>query len=491
MGKIGGFLEYDRKDSIDISPKQRICNFAEFHLPINEEERKNQASRCMDCGVPFCQFGQEIAGMSSGCPLHNMIPEWNDLLYRGNYDEALKRLLLTNPFPEFTSRVCPAPCEKACTCSLHGDAVTICENEKFLIEYGFDREIIKAKQASKRSGKKIAIVGSGPSGLATAWQLNRRGHEVTVYERSDRAGGLLMYGIPNMKLDKEYVNRRIALMEEEGITFVLSTSIDTPEAADKLKSEYDAVVLAVGASKPRDLQVANREATGIHFAVDYLQAATKHVLDANDTEPTIDANNKHVLVIGGGDTGNDCVGTAIRQHCASVMQLEMMPELPSTRQENNPWPEWPKVKKTDYGQEEAIAVFGKDPRVYEAIVKEFVKNEAGEVCQAIIVDVAWQLDENKRMQPVHVADSERVVDCDLVFIAAGFVGVENNVCTAFMLDQTERGVLATTDGTATAIDGVFVTGDAKRGQSLVVWAMQEGKNTARAVDTYLMGYSNL
>ncbi|TDW16627.1 glutamate synthase (NADPH/NADH) small chain [Breznakia blatticola] len=490
MGKPDGFFVYERKDTKTIAPLDRIKNYQEFHLPLQEENRRIQASRCMDCGVPFCQYGKQIAGMSSGCPLHNVIPEWNDLLYRKNYEIALERLLMTNPFPEFTSRVCPAPCEKACTCSLHGDAVTICENEKFLIEYGFAHQLIKLPNIRQYTGKKVAIIGSGPSGLACAQQLHSRHHEVHIYERSDRAGGLLMYGIPNMKLDKAIVNRRIALMEKAGIHFHLSTDIDTTQKVKQLQAEYDAIILAVGSSKPRNLSVKHTDAKGVHFAVDYLSHSTKHLLD--DTYPlTIDAKDKHVVIVGGGDTGNDCVATAIRQSCASVVQLEMMPELPASRMDDNPWPEWSKVKKTDYGQEEAIAMFDQDPRLYEVTIKEIITDENHAIKQVVICSLQWEKDGDGNMRPSYIAGSEKKVACDLLLLATGFVGVESNIFENFELEKNERGVIQTIDGSTTNIEGVFVSGDASRGQSLVVWAMQEGKKTAKAVDTYLMGYSNL
>ena len=491
MGKDGGFLKYQRENTKNIKPEKRIKNYNEFHLPLTKQERKLQAARCMDCGVPFCQFGQMINGMSSGCPLNNLIPEWNDLLYHDHYEAALARLLKTNLFPEFTSRVCPSPCEKACTCALNGDAVTICENEKTIIEHGFSEGLIRPKKDIVRSNKKVAIIGSGPSGLASAWQLNRRGHYVTVFERSDRLGGLLMYGIPNMKLEKQYVERRIQLMREEGICFRVNKTIESKQQVDELLREFDSVIIACGASEPRDIQVKNRNGKGIHFAVDYLKEVTKSLMDNQKSEMFISAKDKRVLVIGGGDTGNDCVATSIRQGCKDVIQLEMMPKLPEKRAENNPWPEWPKVSKTDYGQEEAIEVFKRDPRMYKSTIKAFVKDKEGNVKEAVVVKMELKEDGNGKWKMQEVEKSEQIVKCDLVLIAAGFLGVQQAIVKAFDIELNEYGFIKTNKSCKTTREKVFVTGDAKRGQSLVVWAIKEGKDTARAVDKYLKGYTNI
>ncbi|MCM1270715.1 MAG: glutamate synthase subunit beta, partial [Ruminococcus flavefaciens] len=381
MGKPTGFLDFERTDSAAIEPAERIKNYNEFHTPLSDEQRKQQAARCMDCGVPFCQNGKVLCGMISGCPLNNLIPEWNDLLCFDHKEQALRRLLMTNNFPEFTSRVCPALCEKACTCGLNGDPVSVRENEFAIIENGFENGLIHPEVPKIRSGKKIAVIGSGPAGLAAADTLNRRGHSVTVFERSDRAGGLLMYGIPNMKLEKKIVTRRIELMKAEGVVFVTNADVGNNISADEIKENFDAVILACGSSSPRDINAEGRDANGIYFAVDFLKATTKSLLDSDLQDGNyISAKDKNVVIIGGGDTGNDCVGTSMRHGCASVVQLEMMPKLPDTRAEDNPWPEWPKVSKTDYGQEEAIAVFGHDPRVYQTTVKEFIKDENGSLC---------------------------------------------------------------------------------------------------------------
>lgn len=494
MGKPTGFMEYDRKVSQEISPKERIKDFKEFHIPLSAEERKCQGARCMDCGVPFCQSGITLGGMTSGCPINNLIPEWNDLIYTGNMNQALARLLKTNNFPEFTGRVCPAPCEASCTCGLHGDPVAIKENELGIIEYGFENGYVSPLADITRTGKKVAIIGSGPAGLAAADQLNKRGHSVTVFERSDRIGGLLMYGIPNMKMEKRIVDRRIALMKEEGVTFITEANVGENYKASKILKEFDRVILACGASNPRDIKVPGRELKGIHFAVDYLTSVTKSLLNSEFADRTyIDAKGKNVLVIGGGDTGNDCVGTAMRQGAKSVTQLEMMPKLPDTRLESNPWPEWPKVLKSDYGQEEAIAVFGHDPRIYQTTVKEFLSDKNGNVAKAKIVKLeSIYNEETKRYEMKEVAGSEYEIDVDVVFIAAGFLGTQSYVAKAFGVDLNARTNVATKEGEyQTSVNRIFVAGDMRRGQSLVVWAIREGREVAKAVDMSLMGYTNL
>ena len=494
MGKPTGFMEYERNQNKTIEPKDRLKNFNEFHVPLSKEERQIQGARCMECGVPFCQSGMLIGGMTSGCPLNNLIPEWNDLLYTDNLEQALARLLKTNNFPEFTARVCPAPCEAACTCNLHSDPVDIKGNEYGIIENGYEAGFMKANPPKVRTGKKVAIIGSGPSGLAAADQLNQRGHMVTVFERHDRVGGLLMYGIPNMKLEKEVIDRRVKMMEEEGIVFQTNANVGENVDAEAILKEYDRVILACGASNPRDIMVKGREANGIYFAVDYLSSITKSLLDSKfEDNQAISAKDKKVLVIGGGDTGNDCVGSAIRQGCASVLQLEMMPKPPVCRADNNPWPEWPRTLKTDYGQEEAIYVFGQDPRVYQSTVKEFIADDNGNVVKAIIVKLESKFNkEIGRNVMVEVPGSEEEIEVDLVLIAAGFLGTQEYVAKAFGVDVDERTNVYTVPGKfQTSRDNVFVTGDMHRGQSLVVWAIREGRDVARVVDAHLMGYSNL
>ena len=492
MGKPTGFLDYKRQNSETIPPKKRIQNFKEFHVALPLEKQRIQGARCMACGVPFCQYGQIIGGMASGCPLNNLVPEWNDLIYHGKWELAYRRLAKTNCFPEFTSRVCPALCEAACTCNLNGEAVATKENEHAIIEYAFAQGLIAPHPPKVRTGKKVAVVGSGPSGLAAAMQLNSRGHKVTVFERRDRIGGLLRYGIPNMKLDKSVIDRRIAIMEAEGVEFVTNANVGGDIKASRLLKEYDRVVLACGASNPRDINVPGRDASGIYFAVDFLTSVTKSLLDSNFADHKfIPAKGKKV--IGGGDTGNDCVGTSIRLGAASVLQLEMMPKAPDTRTEQNPWPEWPRVCKTDYGQEEAIAVFGHDPRVYQTTVTEFVKNKKGEVCKAKLVKLQGQKDEKTgKMRMAPVEGSEYVVDVDLVLIAAGFLGSQKYVTDAFKVELDGRTNVKTAPGEyQTSVPGVFTAGDMHRGQSLVVWAIREGREAARAVDESLMGYTNL
>lgn len=494
MGKPNGFMEFERTGNSACSPLERIKNYNEFHSPLSEDERKKQAARCMDCGVPFCQNGKMLRGMISGCPLNNLIPEWNDLLYRDHKEQALERLLMTNNFPEFTSRVCPALCEKACTCGLNGEPVTVKENENAIVEYGYETGLIKAEPPKVRSGKKIAVIGSGPSGLAAADTLNKRGHSVTVYERSDRPGGLLMYGIPNMKLEKWVVKRRTDLMKEEGVQFELNADIGKTIPAQEILNQYDAVILACGSSNPRDINAPGRDAEGIYYAVDFLKATTKSFLDSALADDNyISAKDKNVIVIGGGDTGNDCVGTAVRHGCSSVVQLEMMPKLPDERTENNPWPEYPRVCKTDYGQEEAAAVFGSDPRVYCTTVKEFIKDENNKLSAVKTVMLEFVPDEKTgRNVPKEIEGSEKVLPCELCLIAAGFLGAQAYVAEAFGVELNARTNVNTENGKfSTNAEKVFTAGDMHIGQSLVVRAIREGRDAARETDQYLMGYTNL
>lgn len=494
MGKPTGFLEYDREDQKSTSVKTRIKNFNEFHTPLSMEKQRLQGARCMECGVPFCQSGMTLDGMTSGCPLNNLIPEWNDLIFTGNMDQAYNRLHKTNNFPEFTSRVCPALCEAACTCGLNGDPVTVKANEYSIIENAYKCGYAAAKPPKMRTGKRVAVIGSGPAGLAAADQLNRRGHYVTIYERADRVGGLLMYGIPNMKLEKHVIDRKVGIMKEEGVTFITNVNVGKDISADEIKEQYDIVILACGASNPRDINAPGREANGIFFAVDFLTSTTKSLLDTNLKDGTfISAKGKDVIVIGGGDTGNDCVGTCIRHGAKSVTQLEMMPKLPDERAENNPWPVWPRVCKTDYGQEEAIEVFGADPRVYQTTVREFIADENGDLCKAILVKLEPKKDKKTgRTMMVPVEGSEYEVDVQLVLIAAGFLGSENYVTESFGVKVDGRTNVATKPGKhATNVPNVFVAGDMRSGQSLVVKAIREGRDVAGEVDFSLMGYTNL
>lgn len=485
MGKPTGFLEFDRKNDPAEAPLEWIRHYREFHPRLPREERQRQGGRCMECGVPFCQSGAVLGGMASGCPLHNLIPEWNDLVYTGNFRHALERLLKTNSFPEFTGRVCPALCEASCTCGLHGDAVTVKANELGIIEEAWAGGWIVPRPPKTRTGKRVAIVGSGPSGLAAAQQLNSRGHLVTVYERADRAGGLLMYGIPNMKLEKEIVLRRLRLMEAEGVRFCTGVDVGHDVMAEELRRDYDAVLLCCGAAQPRDLQVENRGVKGVHFAVDFLTQTTKSLLDSGLKDGKfISAKDKRVVIVGGGDTGNDCVGTCIRHGCKSVIQLEMMPKAPEGRGEGNPWPEWPRICKTDYGQEEAIAKFGADPRVYQTTVTALLSDEKNRLRGVKTVRLGGDLKS--------LPGTEEELPCDLLLIAAGFLGPQAYVPRAFGVETGARSNVKTVpESYATNVENIFAAGDMRRGQSLVVWAIREGRGAAREIDQSLMGYTNL
>lgn len=495
MGKNDGFMIYKRVEDSWIEPSSRIKNFKEFHNHLDDRERREQAARCMNCGVPMCQSAIRLAGMVTGCPLHNFIPEWNDALYKGQYDMAAWRLLKTSSFPEFTGRVCPALCEKACNCGNGGDikeAVTIHDNELYIIEKAFESGYMKPQIPKVRSDKKIAVIGSGPAGLAVADLLNRRGHNVTVYERDDRIGGLLMYGIPNMKLDKKIVERRINLMKAEGVTFITNADVGRNVDAKQLLSEYDAVALCCGAKKPRPLSAQGSEAQGIMFAVDWLKSVTKSLLDSDFSDKNFfDPKGKHVVILGGGDTGNDCTGSSIRLGAASVTQLEMMPCPPAERQPNNPWPQWPKVLKTDYGAQESIEKFGHDPRVYKTTIKEVYQKD-GKVCGIKTVQVEFKNVDGKRTL-CEIEGSEKELPADLILIAAGFLGCEDYTANAFGIPLSPRNTVATSGAGSyfTGTDKVFTAGDMHRGQSLVVWAIAEGRECAREIDEYLMGYSNL
>jgi len=492
MGKTTGFLEYQREVPADREPLERTSDWNEFHLHMGDDALRTQGARCMDCGIPFCHTGKLISGMASGCPVNNLIPEWNDLVYRNLWRQALDRLHKTNNFPEFTGRVCPAPCEGSCTLGIIDPPVTIKNIEVSIVERGFDEGWIVPALPRVKTGKRVAVVGSGPAGLSAAAQLNRAGHSVTVFEREDLPGGLLTYGIPNMKLDKrQVVLRRITLMEAEGITFVCNTEIGSDSfPAGRLRSEFDAVVLATGATVPRDLPVVGRGLQGIHFAMDFLTANTRAVINKSDDYNP--ARGKDVIIIGGGDTGTDCVGTSLRQGCRSVTQLEIMPCPPEERAADNPWPEWPKVQKTDYGQEEAAARFGSDPRVYLTTATGFEGDGNGNVAAVRTVTVAWERNDRGQFVPTPVPGTEQVRPAGLVLLAMGFLGPEQGLLDALGVDRDPRSNVRADYGRyATSLPGVFAAGDCRRGQSLVVWAINEGRGAARECDRYLMGGTEL
>jgi len=492
MGKPTGFMEYEREIPADREPLERLKDWNEFHLQLSEDKLRIQGARCMDCGIPFCHTGVLLSGMASGCPINNLIPEWNDLVYRGLWHQALDRLHRTNNFPEFTGRVCPAPCEGSCTLGISDPPVTIKNIEVSIVERGWQEGWIVAQPPKLRTGKKVAVVGSGPAGLTAAAQLNKAGHSVTVFERADLPGGLLMYGIPNMKLDKrEVVLRRIKLLEQEGISFVCNTAVGSSAyPVDKLRSEFDAVVLATGATQPRDLPIEGRELKGIHFAMEFLTANTKAVLQAG--AEYISAKDKDVIIIGGGDTGTDCVATSLRHGCRSVTQLEIMPQSPEQRADDNPWPEWPKTLKVDYGQEEAAEQYGADPRTYLTTATKFEGDADGNLTAVHTVQVKWEKNDKGQFMPTPVAGTEQVRPAGLVLLAMGFLGPEQHLLEAMGVERDPRSTIkADYDNYATSLPGVFAAGDCRRGQSLVVWAFNEGRGAARECDRYLMGETEL
>jgi glutamate synthase (NADPH) small chain len=492
MGKPTGFIEYLRELPADRAPSERVADWKEFHYHMEEAKLREQGARCMDCGVPFCHTGKLVSGMASGCPINNLIPEWNDLVYRGLWQEALARLHKTNNFPEFTGRVCPAPCEGSCVLGISAPPVTIKNIEVSIIDKGFEEGWVLPEPPKVRTGKKVAVIGSGPAGLAAAAQLNKAGHLVTVFERDDRPGGLLMYGIPNMKLDKrEVVERRLKLMEQEGITFVCNTPV-TGDAAKQLLKDYDAVVICTGATLPRDLPVEGRQLKGVHFAMDYLRGSTQALLNGGAEHAPIHARGKDVIVLGGGDTGTDCVGTAMRQGCCSLTQLEILPKPPMERAPDNPWPEWPKVYKLDYGQEEAAAKFGQDPRAYLKTVKKLIGDQNGQLEAVVTVDVSWEKNDKGQFVPVERPGSEQTLPAQLLLLAMGFLGPEAELLQSLGIETDARSNIKAEHGKfATNVKGVFAAGDCRRGQSLIVWAINEGRGAARECDRYLMGSTDL
>jgi glutamate synthase (NADPH/NADH) small chain len=494
MGKPTGFMEFPRELPLARAPAERVHDWNEFHAHSDVKMLRNQGARCMDCGVPFCHTGTLIAGMASGCPINNLIPEWNDLVFRGLWKEALERLHKTNNFPEFTGRVCPAPCEGSCVLGISEPPVTIKNIECAIVDRGFEEGWIVPEPPPFRTGKKVAVVGSGPAGLSAAAQLNKAGHWVTVFERADRVGGLLMYGIPNMKLEKKaVVERRVKLMQAEGINFITNCEVGVNYTATQLFDEFDAIVLCGGATKPRDLPAPGRELKGIHFAMDFLTQNTRSLLDSHlEDGRYISAKGKDVIVIGGGDTGTDCVGTSMRHGCKSLVQFEILPKPPNERAGDNPWPQWPKVYKLDYGQEEAAALFGADPRQYLISTEKFVGDESGQLKEIHTVSIEWVKGDDGRFAMKKVAGSEKVLPAQLVLLAMGFLGPENQ-----LLEKLNIEVQKLPNGTHNAkaeygkyqtnLPNVFAAGDMRRGQSLVVWAINEGRGAARECDRFLMG----
>lgn len=493
MGDPTGFMEHDRELEPDRSPSERIKDWKEFHKHLPEDKLRVQGSRCMDCGIPFCQTGQIIGGLTSGCPVNNLIPEWNDLIYKGLWKEALERLHKTNNFPEFTGRICPAPCEGSCVLGISEPPVTIKTIECTIIDKGFEEGWVVPEIPKTRTGKKVAVIGSGPAGLACAAQLNKAGHLVTVFERDDRVGGLLIYGIPNPHLDKHVVERRVKLLSEEGVKFVTNTEVGKDYPADQLLKEFDAVVICTGSTKARDLPMEGRELSGIYLAMEFLKANTKSLLDSNlKDRKFISAKDKDVIVLGGGDTGTDCVATAMRHGCRSLLQFEILPRPPFERTPDNPWPQWPKVYTLSYGQEEAMSVFGEDPRRYQVLTTKFAGDKQGNLKELHTIQIEWHMEENGRTSFREMPGTEKVWPAHLVLLALGFLGPEDNLLEALKIERDDRSNAKAEYGKfKTSIEGVFAAGDARRGQSLVVWAINEGRQAARECDRYLMGDTNL
>ena len=486
MGKPTGFKEFDRKKVPWRLPVVRINDYDEIYTEPRVDHLRQQGARCMDCGVPFCQS-------TTGCPIDNLIPEWNDLVYNDRWKEASERLHKTNNFPEFTGRTCPAPCEGSCVLGITDPPVTIKNIENAIVDRAWEEGWIQPHPPKTRTGKTVAIVGSGPAGLSAADQLNHAGHEVTVFERADRIGGLLQYGIPNMKLSKEAVQRRVDLMSAEGVKFRTGVNVGADVDPNQLRSEFDAILLACGATRPRDLPIPNRQAKGVHFAMEFLTANTKQMVHGDTIEDQfISAEGKDVIVIGGGDTGTDCIATSLRHGCRSLVNFELLPQPPAERAEDNPWPEWPRVFRVDYGHEESSAKFGRDPREYQILSKEFLIDEVGKLRGIRTVKVEWHKNEQGGWSMTELKGSEKDWPAQLILLSMGFLGPEQYVAEALDLEVDARSNFQAIHGRfATNVDGVFAAGDCRRGQSLVVWAINEGRGAARAIDVFLQGSSNL
>lgn len=478
MGKATGFKEFQRETVPYRDAAERVLDFKEIYTEPDDQQLSTQGARCMDCGVPFCQS-------NNGCPISNLIPEWNDLVYKSQWKEALDRLHETNNFPEFTGRVCPAPCEGACVLGINDPAVTIKNIEAAIIDRGFEEGWVKPEPPEQRTGKAVAIVGSGPCGLSAAAQLNKAGHQVTVFERADRLGGLLMYGIPNMKLEKNLIERRIQIMREEGIEFRVNQDVGKTVSPADLVSGFDAVLLATGATVARDLNIPGREGDGVHLAMAFLTANTKSLLDSNLADGQyISAKDKHVIVIGGGDTGTDCIGTSLRHGCKSLVNFELLPQPPQTRSADNPWPLWPKIFRVDYGHAESEVRFGADPRQFSVLSKSFLRGPDGTLKGVITVDVDEQLQE--------IPGSERTWEADLVLLSMGFLQPEHYLNESLSMDIDPRGnFIADKTNFRTSVAKVYAAADCRRGQDLVVRAINEGREAAREIDRDLMGTTEL
>ncbi|MEL7498410.1 MAG: glutamate synthase subunit beta [Planctomycetota bacterium] len=484
MGKPTGFMEFNRHGAGERSAAKRTSDWNEFVVQLGDDRLKQQGARCMNCGVPFCHTGELIGRMTTGCPINNLIPEWNHMIYEGRWEDALVNLHSTNNFPEFTGRVCPAPCEGSCVLGINDDPVTIKNIERTIVDRGFENGWIKPRIPESRTGNRVAVIGSGPSGLAAADMLNQAGHHVTVFERDDRIGGLLMYGIPNMKLDKQVVARRIDLLEQEGICFKTSVDVGVDITPEELRDTFDGILFCVGSTRPRDLKIPGRTLSGIHFAMEYLRGSTQSLL--NESDPPINVKGKRVIVIGGGDTGTDCIGTAIRQGCSSLVNLEIVPRPPKERSADNPWPQWPIVFRTDYGHAEAAEHFGSDPRQFAIESLEFVGDTDWNLIGLRTCSVDWSIERPGVAPFSRVEGSEQTIHADFVFLALGFVGPQPELVERFGLQIDQRGNVSANDRDfETSIPGVFAAGDCRRGQSLVVWAIKEGRNAAAACDSYL------